>query len=201
MTYLNADRYLWLKQQLVLKRMADLGAAVKLKDRPVDGELYLKGILDVLEDIESEFTMPYALLENENVYLDLDDAYDQVRALVNARPVDTEITDRIPKGYEGLHSLIFEYPKFTIWKDQHSDNLKNKNFFGCSRENAGNLITTSSAAITAIRKWAEGSKDLSLNHVVALVNVIEVIEWLFAFTNATSESKINDIDNDPTTGC
>ena len=202
MSYENKDKYLRVKQNLVFLELSRLNAAVSVKGESQDRRSIEGAIVNDLHDIECNFTEPTEMLENSPIYLDLCSEHHFVRGMME--PVNS--TDprykHIPQTPDEMHNVIFNLPNFKPYVDMHAKNLKNQSFFDDSRVNAGRLIEASSLAVRVIRRWAEGREhELKLGQILLLVNMVESIEWLFEFTNATSRRQIINVDNDPTSGC
>lgn len=203
MSYENKDRYLLVKQTLVMLEMARLNAVISINGTSTDVSKLEGSIITTLAAIEENFTLPREMLEDSPIYLDL--SYEAV--LVNGMNEPVKVGDdrrrHIPSTPDEMHDVIFKYPVFENYVAKYNDNLKNQSFFDKSRKFAGELITASSSSIQTIRKWAEGRGDqeMKLGQILLLVNMVETIEWLFEFTNATSRRQILNVDNDPTTGC
>lgn len=203
MIYENKDRYLLVKQTLVMLEMARLNAVISINGVSTDVSKLEGTIINALADIERNFTLPREMIEDSPIYLDL--SYEAV--LVNGMNEPVKVGDdrrrHIPNTPDEMHDVIFKYPSFENYVAKYNENLKNQSFFDKSRKFAGDLITASSSSIQTIRKWAEGRGDqeMKLGQILLLVNMVETIEWLFDFTNATSRRQILNVDNDPTNGC
>uniref|UniRef100_A0AAU8KXX7 Uncharacterized protein n=1 Tax=Pantoea phage Survivor TaxID=3232176 RepID=A0AAU8KXX7_9CAUD len=197
MMYENRDRYLLLKQTLVLLELSKLKAIVSVNGKDSDKEKLIESAVKTLATIEEYFTLPREMLENATIYLDL--RFEAAHIEGMCKPVPSEGDDRysqIPKTHEDMQRCIFDFPNMNNYKEVYSQNCKNKSFFDNSRANAGDMIAATSVAIRTIRKYVEGSTeyDFSLGQILMLVNMVEATEWLFEFTNATSRRVIDAAD-------
>lgn len=203
MSYENKDLYLRVKQNLVLLEMTRLKAVVQLNGKDVGLNSIIGVICNDLNQIQSNFTVPTEMLGDSPIYLNLSHEAVMVNGMLSPVPsTGDERYKHIPKTPDEMHDVIFKFPVFNNYIDVYNQNLKNESFFDRSRECAGNMITASSTAIRSIRKWAEGTEEagLGLQQLLLVVNMVETIEWLFEFTNATSRRQIlNDVNN--STGC
>lgn len=202
MSYENKDKYLLLKQNLVFIELARLKASVSIKGESHDIRSIEGAIVNGLNDIETNFTTPTEMLENSPIYLDLCSEHHFVRGMLEPINSTDPRFKHIPQSPDDMHRVIFELPNFQNYIDKHAENLKNQSFFDQSRTNAGRLIEATGLAIRVIRRWGEGrDHELKLGQILLLVNMVETVEWLFDFTNATSRRQILNVDNNPESGC
>ena len=204
MNHENKERYLLLKQNLVLLQLTRLKAVVELNRNRLDVAKCEEIVVKTLVDIEQYFSIPREMIENSPIYLDLCSEAISIEGMLEPVEVDDPRMKHIPRTNDDLSDVIFKFPVFDKYKQAYEENLKNQNYFDQSRKIAGGLVEVTSKAIRIVRRWAEqcqSDPNMSLNQILILVNMIEVIDALFEFTNSTSRRAINAIDNDQSTGC
>lgn len=200
MSYENKDLYLRVKQNLVLLEMTRLKAAVQINGKDLGINSIQGAICNDLQQIQANFTVPTEMLADSPIYLNL--SHEAVLVEGMLQPVPEKGDDRythIPITPDDIHNVIFKFPTFENYIKVYNDNLANQNFYDRSRELAGGLINMSSQTLRTIRRYAEqhdNSPDFKLGQVLLLVNMVETIEWLFEFTNATSRRMIKNVDAD-----
>lgn len=184
MTYANSDNYLLLKQMLVALKLKHLGGIVEVGNVEItkDGALTDK-ICGLIALIEADFTMPYALLRDMPIHVDLSYMLSKMPMLHDILPDECELKGSIPniEDTKGLYTLIFECPDVDGYMAECRNRL---NSYTNTRKLAGEMVTAFTDALTRIRKWAEVSDDiLPLPQILTLLNAVEVIDWIFAYTN------------------
>lgn len=185
MTYANMDNYLLLKQLLVTLKLKHLGSVVEVGDVEItkDGGLTDK-ICELIYLIEADFSMPYALLRNMPIHIDLSYMVNKMPMLGDMLlPEECELRPHIPAidDVEGLHRVIFKCPDINGYVEECKGAL---NKYTDTRALAGKLVEVSANALTRVRKWAEVSDDnLPLGQILVLLNAVEVVDWIFAYTN------------------
>lgn len=203
MSYENKDRYLRVKQNLVLLELSRLKAVVQVNGKDTGSRSIEGAIVNDLAAIEANFTMPREMIENIPIYLDLCSENIHMKGVLEPIHSDDPRFKHVPVTPEDMHNAIFKFPTFDAYIEAYNENLKNQNFFDQSRKTAGRMIEASSLLIRAIRRNVEGHQadpDISLGQLLMMVNMVEVTEWLFEFTNATSRRMIKNVD-DNVPGC
>lgn len=194
MSYENKDRYLRVKQNLVLLEMTRLKAAVQVNGKDLGIHAITSAVCNDLQGIQSNFTIPTEMLADSPIYLNLSHEASMVEGML--QPVPESGDDRykhIPIKSDEMNDAIFKFPVFEPYIKAYNDNFENKSFFDKSREHAGNMIEASAQTISVIRRYAEqhdNSPDFKLGQVLLLVNMVETLEWLFEFTNSTSRRQL-----------
>lgn len=187
MTYANADRYMLLKQLMVAVRLKQMQAALEVDgvDIEKDGSLTDK-IEELIYTIEADFTMPYAMLRGMPIHLNLDEVTTKMSLLVNGVTGIPEAQEYLPDSDdpEALHRVIFDCPNIDGFMAEMEENIRNKNFYDKTRIFSAQLIESTTNVLTRLRKWAEKDEDnLPIGQILVLINCVEVVDWLFTFTN------------------
>ncbi|AEV89552.1 hypothetical protein OBP_115 [Pseudomonas phage OBP] len=181
MTYANSDNYLLLKQLLVALKLKHLGSIVEVGNIEItkDGGLTDK-ICELMATMEADFTLPYALLRDMPVHIDMYHILDRMPALHDTIITDDAMAPSLDDK-DGLYRLVFSAPDIEGFGIQAKGKL---NSYSNTRLLAGRLVEAASLGLTRVRKWAEKSDDpIPLTQMLTLLNAVEIIDWLFAYTN------------------
>lgn len=178
MSYFNKDRYLRLKQTLVFLQVTRLGAIVKGND-DISGQEIVNTLNVLIERIKDDVTYPEGNLEGMIVPLDIDDAWSAIFAMVK----DPE--NFLPKcsKIEQIEKLIFEYPVKRPLEDSVRENISNKQFWPISMVRVDDLKNMFRDAASTISYFGTRDTDIGLPKVLALVNLLETMEWIFDIIN------------------
>lgn len=185
MTYDNINEYLLLKQLLVTLQLTKVDAEVVVSGTVLSRNDIEKRVYDAIGDIRRNFTMPYGLLRGGVIHIDLSPLCTHLTGLCCDLPEDCwelKVVNEVMES-DNFMKTIFEYPKTDEIVQEYKENLAGKNFYDCGRRICGELIEAAERALDEIRRWAEGSNDLPLEQVILLVNLVEMTDWVFAFTN------------------
>lgn len=178
MSYFNKDRYLRLKQTLVFLQVTRLGAIVKGND-DISGQEIVNTLNVLIERIKDDVTYPEGNLEGMIVPLDIDDAWSAILAMVK----DPE--NFLPKcsKIEQIEKLIFEYPVKRPLEDSVRENISNKQFWPISMVRVDDLKNMFRDAASTISYFGTRDTATGLPKVLALVNLLETMEWIFDIIN------------------
>lgn len=186
MIYDNQDRYLLLKQLLVTICLVAKKANLNVNGSPLILEEQQGKVIQLITEIQDNFTIPYGLLRGGSIYLYLDPICNHLSGLSSGKlPTDCWENDYIIKleDRDALADCILHYPLTEEYVQEHAENLRDGNFYIDGRERAGELIAKTEQALTAIRRWAEGREGMTLEQAIVLCNGVELVEWIFNFTN------------------
>lgn len=202
MTYDNQDRYLLLKQLLVTICLAAKQANLSVNGVPLTLDEQQGKVVRLIQEIQDNFTIPYGLLRGGRIYLYLDPVVAHISGLASGRlPEDCWENEYLKKleDRELLADCILHYPLTEEYVEEHTQSLKDGNFHTNGRERAGELIEKTEAALRTIRRWAEGHPGMTLEQCVVLCNAVELVDWIFSFTNDVIG--VENVPDDDIPGC
>lgn len=187
MTYMNRDRYLKLKQQLVCLEMINLKVSLAFgpENTTVERSALITSISDTLIAIEQDYTVPYALLRDVKIGYDLKDMINSIRQMTRQNDRDSDCWEWIPQSMdtERLKKVIFEFPVFNIITNLSVDAEKSGEWFSNTRKKTGELIEVIDLGFKAIRQWLEGEYEIPFGQLLVLINMIELADWYCEFAN------------------
>lgn len=182
----NDDNYLLLKQLLVVSELHRLNAEVQLTESDMGRDAVEKIIKRLLVDIENNFTVPYVMLENNAVGIDMRSF---IKPLVDTiLPLNDDhdcwgyiTTSNTPSGIE---NCVYKYPIVKEYIAELKENIVNKGeLFGSSRGVAAELITAVDNAFRSIQYWVENPDKKTLGQMLILTNIIIIVDTLFSCIN------------------
>jgi hypothetical protein len=181
----NSNNYLLLKQMLVVLETVRLNGQVSTQQHDISINGATSTIKQLLNDIETDFTIPYALIANNPVGLCLRTIQECIQEL---RPVLEEgnpLIDMINEtsSPEAMFRCIHDFPVMKTYYEEHAGNVAEEHFWDRSREVAGELINTTSEALATIQDWVDERDSKPLCQLIVLSNCIELVDRLFAFIN------------------
>lgn len=185
MTYENADRYLLLKQLLVTFTIVRKGAAVTIGGITYNEPMVVSRILHILNEIEENYTIPYALLRNPAIHLNLEGVSLYIGDLSTDEMVDGLALTAVRglEDKEALEKSIYEYPIKNVFVKERALNIENNQMYHTSRNWAGEMVQASVKAVECIRAWVTFQNKMCLEQCIVLANCVELTEWLFSYTN------------------
>lgn len=185
MTYENAERYLLLKQLLVTFSLVRSGASVTIGNIVYNEPMVVERIIHLLTEIEEYFTMPYALLRSPSIELELEGVSKYIDQLTTDEMEDGLALTMV-NGLQDpavLENSIYNYPIKNIFVKERAENLEKGVKYYYARQHAGSMVTASATAIDSIRRWVRFENKMNLAQCVVLANCIELVDWLFTYTN------------------
>lgn len=183
----NADNYLLLKQLIVILQTLRLNGQVKTGEgqREITIDNTVESIQCVIGQIEADFTIPYTMARNIPVAYDILACAKFLSQLRGFSRIDEEVQQEIAKvdSPEAIQRVITEFPVMGPIVHLHLTNVEQNQFWGSSRSRAGDLIMETSESLRSIQYWAEKADDKSMEQILLLINVVELVDRLFAFFN------------------
>lgn len=182
----NKDNYLLLKQFIVILESTRLGAELKINNgTPITLVGALGMITGLTKTIEEDFTVPYVALSNAPVAIDIAMITSAINQACGNSPIEPELAKDISESNtpEGIERCVTQFPVFENIIKMHVTNLDNESYWKDTRGKVGALIAETSAAIKTIQAWANRECELELIRVLIIVNMIELVDRLFAYLN------------------
>ncbi|QYN79980.1 putative inner kinetochore subunit [Kosakonia phage Kc263] len=183
----NADNYLLLKQLMVVLQTLRLNGQIKTGEgqREVTVDSTIESITRLIDQIEQDFTIPYVMIRNISVAFDMSVFIQPLSQLQGMELVQGTTADALAtvKGPEAIERVINDFPVMGPTIQLHKENVEQGQFWGSSRSRVGDLIQITSSSLRSLQYWAERADDKSLEQILLLINMVELVDRTFAFFN------------------
>lgn len=180
----NKDNYLLLKQLAVILETLSMNAEVVNGNRAVTIEGTLSAIVRTLDQIEVNFTIPYALLQQTSVGINLLDFVEPIRELSQPNVQGDALEQlRLVDTPDGINNCINKFPIMRPYLDVHAQAVSAGKLWECGRADVAKLIQVTSDGLQSVQYWTENSTGRTLIQILVLINMIELVDRLFAFLN------------------
>lgn len=184
MMYLNKDKYLELKQKFVMLELTKLNASLVTKETPIEFDDIKNGILSTIKSIDNEYTFPYSLMNVERTYIDFAEISDEIRrALEDHDNPEVVKIRKLGMSQDSLNEIIFERPIFNIFIDKFWGNVEHNNYYTINKFKVGGLVTVVGMLINRLKQITTSKDAHILSETLLMVNFLELIEGLLAFSN------------------
>lgn len=180
----NKDNYLLLKQLAVILETLSMNAEIVNGPRALTIDGTVTAIARTLDQIEVNFTIPYALLQHRSVGINLLDFVGPIRELSQPN-VEGEVAENLNASDtpDGIYNCINKFPIMRPHLDSHSECVSLGKLWECKREDVAKLIQVTSDGLRSVQYWTENSTGRKLIQILVLINMIELVDRLFAFLN------------------
>lgn len=183
----NADNYMLLKQLLVILQTLRLNGKVAMGEgqREVSVESTVDSISRTIAQIETDFTIPYVLIRDVPVAMDVSvyiRPLNELSGLVAMEDNTREAVVNISTP-DALNRCIVQYPIMRPTIELHERNEQAQQVWESSRAKVGELISATSYALQRIQCWAESPDSKTLEQLILTTNVIELVDRTFAYLN------------------
>lgn len=200
--YPNVDRYLLLKQLLVTVKLAATGAVMRTENAQYSLAEQQHLVIKLIKEIKEDFTIPYGLLRDGKVYIDLERIEEHMTKMGQGPiPEDAwehKYIDALTEK-DQLFDCIMHYPITEGYVEEHAENLRNHDHRNNARLMAGKLIEASELCLDVVEHWAVGKPGIVLEQCIMMVNGCALTEYIFNLTNDTMG--VEDIPDEDIPGC
>lgn len=182
----NSDNYLMLKQLLVVLRTLwyEVDVVTEVNKLSIDG--VVKNINLTVDHITENFTVPYQLLKDKGSAIDFGQFVDSLNEIIKpASDLSDDLNDSIVHCSDPEHmvKMILDYPVMSKFTDEYGANYNGGARYDNTEEIIKNLTCALEAALVNIKDYAQGSGSKTLPQVLITVNIVELVDRLFQFTN------------------
>lgn len=170
---INSNKYLYLKQLIILLRASRLGKEVTIDDNDVvSKETLERNIVNLCNSIKQDFTIPSVMLRTDRSPVKLEDISCQMGQLLKMSDDDIkEITDVI----------IYDNPKLDLLYERLKSEWKEKNSYWIDiRHDVASIMDSVASGLDIIMSFAQNPETkLQPYELIIIVNMIHSIEFIF----------------------
>lgn len=185
---MNNNKYLYLKQLIILLKASRLGKEVVIdNNESVTKETLERNIVNLCESIKQDFTIPSVTLREDRSPIKLEDISNQIGSLLR-------MTEKENK--EITNEIIYEHPKYDVLYQDFKAQWELKNALWIDiRHDIASILDGATSGLDMIMSFAQNPESkLHTYHLIVIVNMINIIDYIFDLCeqqeNAFSEKEL-----------